>query len=72
MPPFFLSRMGADKTLPPAGGRCNSLVDRGDGKPVTPVELGSAGEFDHLSDDELYALTTLHLNSHLAPSGVPF
>jgi hypothetical protein len=29
----------------------NSLLDRGYGKPVAPVELGNAGEFDHLSDD---------------------
>jgi hypothetical protein len=32
---------------------CNSLLDRGYGKPVTPVEVGDAGEFDHLSDKEL-------------------
>jgi hypothetical protein len=30
----------------------NSLLDRGYGKPVAPVELGNAGEFDHLSDDD--------------------
>ena len=29
----------------------NSLLDRGYGKPIAPVELGNAGEFDHLSDD---------------------
>ena len=29
----------------------NSRLDRGYGKPVAPVELGNAGEFDHLSDD---------------------
>ena len=29
----------------------NSLLDRCYGKPVAPVELGNAGEFDHLSDD---------------------
>jgi hypothetical protein len=56
MPSFFPSRMGADKTLPPGAAACNSLLDRGYGKPVAPVELGSVGEFDHLSDDELYAL----------------
>jgi hypothetical protein len=34
----------------------NSLLDRGYGKPVAPIELDNhRGEFDHLSDDELYA-----------------
>ena len=29
---------------------CNSLLDRGYGKAVAPIEMGNAGEFDHLSD----------------------
>jgi hypothetical protein len=34
---------------------CNSLLDRGYGKPVAPVEMGNAGELDHLSDEQLKA-----------------
>ena len=32
---------------------CNSLLDRGYGKPVAPIEMGNAGEFDHLTEEEL-------------------
>ena len=46
---------------------CNSLLDHGYGKPVAPVEMGNAGEFDHLSDEQLKA----ELIKSIAAFGIP-
>jgi hypothetical protein len=47
----------------------NSLLDRGYGKPVAPIEMDHhVGEFDHLSDDQLEA----KMKEKLAELGIKF
>jgi hypothetical protein len=51
-----------------SGAACNSLLDRGYGKPVAPIELDNhRSEFDHLSDEQLKA----ELIKNVAAFGIP-